>query len=152
MFETDNLSVEVNGDNIVVSVPGTGHQVTYARLLALCPVGPSPPWMAIVIFGAIYLVAASYLTVIGLAVDDRARAFKFAWDAATAWDHLWLLVGFVALQVWNDLDRTKLADATEAYRKSERPIAHNPAPFECCPGFRLSRFARKCRPEGSRRC
>ena len=152
MFETDNLSVEVNGDNIVVSMPGTGHQVTYARLLALCPVGPSPPWMPIVIFGAIYLVAASYLTVIGLAVDDRARAFKFAWDAATAWDHLWLLVGFVALQVWNDLDRTKLADATRRIgRASDQSPITQPL-IECCPGFRLSRFARKCRPEGSRRC
>jgi hypothetical protein len=35
------------------------------------------PWMALVIFVAIYLVtAAIYLTVIQLAVGDRARAFK----------------------------------------------------------------------------
>jgi len=35
------------------------------------------PWMALVIFVAIYLVtAAVYLTVIRLAVGDRARAFK----------------------------------------------------------------------------
>ena len=35
------------------------------------------PWMALVIFGAVYLLAAAiYLTVIRLAVDARARAFK----------------------------------------------------------------------------
>jgi hypothetical protein len=35
------------------------------------------PWMALVIFAAIYLVvAAIYLTVFRLAVDERARAFK----------------------------------------------------------------------------
>jgi hypothetical protein len=35
------------------------------------------PWMAIVVFAATYLAAACvYLTVIGLAVDGRARAFK----------------------------------------------------------------------------
>ena len=35
------------------------------------------PWMALVVFSAIYLLAvAIYLTVIRLAVDDRARAFK----------------------------------------------------------------------------
>jgi hypothetical protein len=34
------------------------------------------PWMAIIVFAATYLVAACvYLTVIGRAVDGRARAF-----------------------------------------------------------------------------
>jgi phosphatidylserine synthase len=35
------------------------------------------PWMAVVIFAATYVIAACvYLAVVGLAVDDRARAFK----------------------------------------------------------------------------
>ena len=75
------------------------------------------PWMALVIFVAIYLLAAAiYLTVIRLAVGDRARAFKaFSPGMLPPLGIIFgLLVGFVAVQVWNDFDRGKIAVASEA--------------------------------------
>src|SRR5215831_5041859 len=62
------------------------------------------PWMALVIFGAIYMLAvAIYLTVIRLAVDGRARAFKALSPGMLPPLGIifGLLVGFVAVQVWN---------------------------------------------------
>jgi hypothetical protein len=64
------------------------------------------PWMAVVIFAAIYLVtAAIYLIVIVLAVGDRARAFKALSPGMLPPLGIifGLMVGFVAVQVWNDL-------------------------------------------------
>jgi len=75
------------------------------------------PWMALVIFGVTYLVAACiYLAVVALAVNDRARAFKaFSPGMLPPLGIIFgLLVGFVAVQVWNDFDKAKLAVATEA--------------------------------------
>ena len=75
------------------------------------------PWMALVIFVAIYLVtAAIYLTVTRLAVGDRARAFKALSPGMLPPLGIifGLLVGFVAVQVWNDFDRAKIAVASEA--------------------------------------
>jgi hypothetical protein len=75
------------------------------------------PWMALVIFVGIYLVtAAIYLTVTRLAVDDRARAFKALSPGMLPPLGIifGLLVGFVAVQVWNDFDRAKMAVASEA--------------------------------------
>src|SRR6516162_464895 len=75
------------------------------------------PWMALVIFAAVYLVtAAIYLTVIRLAVGDRARAFKALSPGMLPPLGIifGLLVGFVAVQVWNDFDRAKIAVASEA--------------------------------------
>jgi hypothetical protein len=75
------------------------------------------PWMAVVIFAAIYLItAAMYLIVTGLAVDDRARAFKALSPGMLPPLGIifGLLVGFVAVQVWNDFDRAKAAVASEA--------------------------------------
>lgn len=75
------------------------------------------PWMAVVIFAATYVIAACvYLAVVGLAVDDRARAFKaFSPGMLPPLGIIFgLLVGFVAVQVWNDFDKAKLAVATEA--------------------------------------
>src|SRR6516162_427897 len=75
------------------------------------------PWMALVIFGAIYLLAAAiYLTVIRLAVDGRARAFKaFSPGMLPPLGIIFgLLVGFVAVQAWNDFDRAKTAVSNEA--------------------------------------
>jgi Protein of unknown function (DUF4239) len=77
----------------------------------------SIPWMAIVIFAATYIIAACvYLMVLGLAVDDRARAFKAVSPGMLPPLGIifGLLVGFVAVQVWNDFDKAKLAVATEA--------------------------------------
>ena len=76
------------------------------------------PWMAFIIFAASYLIAACvYLAVVRLAVDDRrARAFKaFSPGMLLPLGTIFgLLVGFVAMQVWNDFDKAKLAVATEA--------------------------------------
>jgi len=75
------------------------------------------PWMALVIFSAIYLLAAAiYLTLIRLAVDDRARAFKALSPGMLPPLGIifGLLVGFVAVQVWNDFDRAKTAVINEA--------------------------------------
>ena len=75
------------------------------------------PWMALVIFGAIYLLtAAIYLTVIRLAVDDRARAFKALSPGMLPPLGIifGLLVGFVAVQVWGDFDHAKTAVTNEA--------------------------------------
>src|SRR5215831_8591210 len=76
------------------------------------------PWMAVVISAATYLIAAFvYLLVVRLAVDDRrARAFKaFSPGMLPVLGTIFaLLVAFVAVQVWNDFDKAKLAVATEA--------------------------------------
>src|SRR5262245_23348920 len=75
------------------------------------------PGMALIIFAATYLIAACvYLVVVRLAVGDRARAFKaFSPGMLPPLGIIFgLLVGFVAVQVWNDFDKAKLAVATEA--------------------------------------
>ena len=76
------------------------------------------PWMAFIIFAASYLIAACvYLAVVRLAVDDRrARAFKaFSPGMLLPLGTIFgLLVGFVAMQVWNDFDKAEVAVATEA--------------------------------------
>src|SRR6516164_1850647 len=76
------------------------------------------PWMAFIIFAATYLIAACvYLLVVRLAVSDRrARAFKtFSPGMLPVLGTIFaLLVAFVAVQVWNDFDKAKLAVATEA--------------------------------------
>jgi hypothetical protein len=71
----------------------------------------------IVVFAATYVVAACvYLVVVRLAVGDRARAFKaFSPGMLPPLGIIFgLLVGFVAVQVWNDFDKAKVAVATEA--------------------------------------
>jgi len=74
-------------------------------------------WMTLAIFAAAYLVAAGvYLVVVGLAVNGRARVFKaFSPEMLTPLGVIFgLLVGFVALQTWNDFDKAKVAVDTEA--------------------------------------
>jgi hypothetical protein len=74
-------------------------------------------WMALVVFAATYLVAASiYLVVTRLAVNDRARAFKALSPGMLPPLGIifGLLVGFIAAQVWSDSERAKVAVATEA--------------------------------------
>src|ERR1700755_792511 len=73
--------------------------------------------MAVVIFAGIYVVTgAIYLIVIVLAVGDRARAFKAVSPGMLPPLGIifGLLVGFVAVQVWSDFDKAKLAVAAEA--------------------------------------
>ena len=75
------------------------------------------PWMALVIFVATYLAAGSiYLVVTRLAVNARARAFKAVSPGMLPPLGILfaLLVGFIAVEVWNNFDRAKTAVATEA--------------------------------------
>ena len=61
-------------------------------------------WMALVVIAATYLIAACvYLVTVRLAVGDRARAFKaFSPGKLPPLGIIFgLLVGFVAVQVWN---------------------------------------------------
>ena len=74
-------------------------------------------WMALVVFVGTYFVAAViYLIVTRLAVNDRARAFKALSPGMLPPLGIifGLLVGFIAVQVWSDFDRAKVAVATEA--------------------------------------
>jgi hypothetical protein len=74
-------------------------------------------WMAVVIFAATYLFAAGiYLVVTGLAVDERARAFKAVSPGMlpTLGILFALLVSFIAVEVWSNFDKAKVAVATEA--------------------------------------
>jgi hypothetical protein len=74
-------------------------------------------WMALVIFAATYGVAAAvYWIVTRLAVDERARAFKALSPGMLPPLGIifGLLVGFIAVQVWNDFDRAKVAVINEA--------------------------------------
>ena len=73
--------------------------------------------MAVVIFAATYLLAASiYWVVTTLAVNDRARAFKaVSPEMLPPLGILFaLLVGFIAVEVWINFDKAKVAVATEA--------------------------------------
>ncbi len=75
------------------------------------------PGMAVVIFAAIYLLAACvYWVVTRLAVDDRAKAFKAVSPGMLPPLGILfaLLVGFIAVEVWNNYDKAKLAVASEA--------------------------------------
>lgn len=74
-------------------------------------------WMAVVVFAATYLLAAGiYWVVTRLAVNDRARAFKAVSPGMLPPLGILfaLLVGFIAVEVWNNFDKAKVAVASEA--------------------------------------
>jgi Protein of unknown function (DUF4239) len=74
-------------------------------------------WIAVVVFAATYLLTAIvYLVVTSLAVDDRASAFKAVSPGMLPPLGILfaLLVGFIAVEVWNNFDKAKLAVASEA--------------------------------------
>lgn len=74
-------------------------------------------WMALVIFGITYLVAAAiYLIVALLAVGERARAFKAVSPGMLPPLGIvfGLFVAFIAAQVWSDTDRANAAVNREA--------------------------------------
>jgi hypothetical protein len=74
-------------------------------------------WMALVVFGAVYLVTAVvYAVVIGLATGDRARAFKAVSPGMLPPLGILfaLFIAFTASQVWNDTDRANTAVMREA--------------------------------------
>jgi len=73
-------------------------------------------WMAVVVFAATYLLAASvYWVVTRLAVNERARAFKAVSPGMLPPLGILfaLLVGFIAVEVWNNYDKAKVAVASE---------------------------------------
>ena len=74
-------------------------------------------WMAVVVFAATYLLAASiYWVVTTLAVNDRARAFKAVSPGMLPPLGILfaLLVGFIAVEVWGSFDKAKVAVTSEA--------------------------------------
>ena len=75
------------------------------------------PWMALVVFAATYLYPGSvYLVVTKLAVNERARAFKAVSPGMLPPLGILfaLLVGFIAVEVWGNFDKAKVAVTSEA--------------------------------------
>jgi hypothetical protein len=75
------------------------------------------PWMALVVFVATYLLAASvYFVVTRLAVNERARAFKAVSPGMLPPLGILfaLLVGFIAVEVWGNFEKAKVAVTSEA--------------------------------------
>src|SRR5262249_61270421 len=75
------------------------------------------PWMALVVFGFTYMIAAAIYAVIAvLAVGERARSFKLV--SSGMLPPLGILFGlfvaFTAAQVWSDNDRADAAVSREA--------------------------------------
>jgi len=74
-------------------------------------------WMAVVVFAATCVITGGiYWVVTRLAVNDRARAFKaISPGMLPPLGILFaLLVGFIAVEVWNSFDKAKVAVASEA--------------------------------------
>ena len=74
-------------------------------------------WLAVVVFAATYLLTAVvYWVVTRLAANDRARAFKAVSPGMLPPLGILfaLLVGFIAVEVWNNYDKAKVAVASEA--------------------------------------
>jgi Protein of unknown function (DUF4239) len=74
-------------------------------------------WMALIVFVATFFIAGGvYLVVTRLAETEWARAFKAVSPGVLPVLGVLfaLLVGFIAVEVWNTFDRAKTAVATEA--------------------------------------
>ena len=74
-------------------------------------------WMAVVVFGLTYLIAAAiYAVVTALAVGEQARSFKIVSPGMLPPLGIifGLFVAFTAAQVWNDNDRANTAVNREA--------------------------------------
>jgi uncharacterized protein DUF4239 len=75
------------------------------------------PWMALIVFAATFLIAGGvYLVVTRLADTEWAKAFKAVSPGLLPVLGVLfaLLVGFIAVEVWNTFDKAKTAVATEA--------------------------------------
>jgi len=75
------------------------------------------PWMALIVCAATFLITgAVYLVVTRLADTEWARAFKAVSPGLLPVLGVLfaLLVGFIAVEVWNTFDKAKTAVATEA--------------------------------------
>ena len=74
-------------------------------------------WMALIVFVTAYLIAGGvYLVVTKLALTEWAQAFKAVSPGMLPPLGILfaLLVGFIAVEVWNNFDKAKAAIATEA--------------------------------------
>lgn len=74
-------------------------------------------WMALAVFAIVFLLSAAiYLLVIGLATGERGRAFaRVSPGLLPPLGIIFgLLVGFLAVQVWNDADEARVAVDREA--------------------------------------
>ena len=99
--------------SISILSEGTRRGFTMSNWLLNLPV----LWMAVVVFAATYLLTAVvYWVVTRLAVNDRARAFKAVSPGMLPPLGILfaLLIGFIAVEVWNNYDKAKGAVATEA--------------------------------------
>jgi Protein of unknown function (DUF4239) len=75
------------------------------------------PWMALIVFAATFLIAGGvYLVVTRLTDTEWATAFKAVSPGLLPVLGVLfaLLVGFIAVEVWNTFDKAKTAVATEA--------------------------------------
>jgi hypothetical protein len=110
------------------------------------------PWMAVVIFGFTYLVAAAiYLVVSLLAVDERARSFKAVSSGMLSplGVIFGLFVVFTAAQVWGDMDRANTAVNREASALRSVVILASSFPGE--PELRIRAFIRSYIDEAATR-
>jgi hypothetical protein len=74
-------------------------------------------WMALAVFGTVFVLAAAiYVLVIGLATGERGRAFaRVSPGLLPPLGIIFgLLIGFLAVQVWNDADEARIAVDREA--------------------------------------
>ena len=101
-------------------------------------------WMAVVVFGVTYLIAATiYAVVMVLATGERARAFKAVSPGILSplGVLFGLFVAFTAVQVWNDNDRANAAVDREA--SALREVVVLAASFPGEPQARLSALIRR---------
>ncbi|MFL5495030.1 MAG: hypothetical protein ACJ8DC_11665 [Gemmatimonadales bacterium] len=104
----------------------------------------SVPAMAVVILAACYLFTAGlYLLITALAVGERARAFKAVSPGMLPPMSLLfaLMVGFLAAQVWGDLDRASTAVNREA--SALRAVVLLATGFPGAPEARLRELVRR---------
>jgi hypothetical protein len=82
-------------------------------------------WLVVVVFGATYLVAATISwVVLRLPVGERARAYKAVSPGllpplGVVFD---LVVGFLAVQVWNDVGQAQTAVSRRPARLADNVI------------------------------
>ena len=101
-------------------------------------------WLVVVVFGATYLVAAAISwVVLRLAVGERARAFKAVSPGLLPplGVVFGLLVGFLAVQVWNDVSQTQTAVNREA--SALRSVVLVGASFPGAPQDRMRALVRR---------
>ena len=101
-------------------------------------------WMAVVVFGVTYLIAATiYAVVMVLATGERARAFKAVSPGILSplGVIFGLFIAFTAVQVWNDNDRANEAVDREA--SALREVVVLAASFPGEPQARLRALIRR---------